>query len=156
MKITGSHKGILQKRPGCNSFQMMALINRSYCLMLHLWLLNLNWYLVKFSQYSRGHPSAATQVIMRLLSWNCRRMGQPLTIQLLSKLTRTHSPNILFLMETKTNAKKLDSQLESHFDVWDYILPINKEVGLCLAWCNLLSINIIAKDSHYFCVKCLK
>ncbi|CAN0919094.1 hypothetical protein LINGRAHAP2_LOCUS31256 [Linum grandiflorum] len=38
---------------------------------------------------------------MMILSWNCRGLGQPLTVKHLRRLVRRLCPGILFLMETK-------------------------------------------------------
>ncbi|XP_062186766.1 uncharacterized protein LOC133890399 [Phragmites australis] len=42
---------------------------------------------------------------MDLLSWNCRGLGQPRTVQELVTLTRMHSPKLIFLSETRQNSE---------------------------------------------------
>jgi hypothetical protein len=45
---------------------------------------------------------------MSLLSWNCRRLGNPWAVQDLHQLVKEKKPNLVFLMETKLHNKNLD------------------------------------------------
>ncbi|KAG8639407.1 hypothetical protein MANES_14G140364v8 [Manihot esculenta] len=38
---------------------------------------------------------------MKLLSWNCQGLGNPLTIRHLKGMCASYSPDLLFVMETK-------------------------------------------------------
>ena len=40
---------------------------------------------------------------MNLLSWNCRGLGNPQTVNALKKVVKNEEPKIVFLMETKSN-----------------------------------------------------
>ena len=40
---------------------------------------------------------------MSLLSWNCRGFGNPQIVNTLKKVIRLEDPNLVFLMETKSN-----------------------------------------------------
>ena len=40
---------------------------------------------------------------MSLLSWNCRGLGNPQTVNALKKVIRLEDPNLVFLMETKSD-----------------------------------------------------
>ena len=40
---------------------------------------------------------------MSLLSWNCRRLGNLWSVNALKEVVRREDPNIVFLMETKSN-----------------------------------------------------
>ena len=44
---------------------------------------------------------------MIALSWNCRGLGNPGTVQALNKMVHQEAPNLVFLMETKVNAKQM-------------------------------------------------
>jgi exonuclease III len=46
---------------------------------------------------------------MIILSWNCRGLGVPSAIPNLKKLARGHKPDILFLSETLSHARQLES-----------------------------------------------
>lgn len=38
---------------------------------------------------------------MKVLSWNCRGLGNPAAVRALKKLLRVQCPDVVFLMETK-------------------------------------------------------
>ena len=40
---------------------------------------------------------------MNLLSWNCRGLGNQRTVNALKKIIKAQVPNLVFLMETKSN-----------------------------------------------------
>jgi exonuclease III len=40
---------------------------------------------------------------MKLLSWNCKGLGNPRTVRALKKLIANNHPDIIFLMDTKLN-----------------------------------------------------
>jgi hypothetical protein len=44
---------------------------------------------------------------MIALSWNCRGLGNPGTIQALKKMVHQEASNLVFLMETKVIAKQM-------------------------------------------------
>lgn len=46
---------------------------------------------------------------MKILCWNTRGLGNPRGVRALHDLTRRESPYILFLMETKFVARKLEA-----------------------------------------------
>lgn len=45
---------------------------------------------------------------MKIISWNYRGMSHPLTVLTVQNLTQSHKPNLLFPMETKMEARKLE------------------------------------------------
>ena len=46
---------------------------------------------------------------MSVLSWNCHRLGQPRTIQMLEEWAKCKKPIFIFLIETLCNRNKLES-----------------------------------------------
>lgn len=46
---------------------------------------------------------------MRILSWNCRGLGQPRSVQELVCLVSTHRPSIVFLSETRQNKERVSN-----------------------------------------------
>jgi exonuclease III len=38
---------------------------------------------------------------MKIISWNCQGLGNPKTVRALRKLLNHHSPDLVFIMETK-------------------------------------------------------
>lgn len=53
--------------------------------------------------------STTSSRAMKLLSWNCRGLGHPLTVQVARSLARGNGINLLFLMETKCTVSSLSS-----------------------------------------------
>ncbi|KAG2411307.1 hypothetical protein I3760_Q012700 [Carya illinoinensis] len=45
---------------------------------------------------------------MRLLSWNCRGLGNPRTVHDLNLMVKVHKPTILFLMETRLHKNRME------------------------------------------------
>ena len=45
---------------------------------------------------------------MSCLSWNCRGLGYPRTVQVLVELAKQHNPSFIFLLETLCNRENLD------------------------------------------------
>lgn len=45
---------------------------------------------------------------MKLLSWNCRGLGHPQTIQDLQDFVKKERPDFVFLSETKCNTRKIE------------------------------------------------
>jgi exonuclease III len=48
---------------------------------------------------------------MRLLSWNCRGLGNPFAVRSLHFVVKTQGPGVLFLMETKLGMEGLRVKL---------------------------------------------
>lgn len=73
---------------------------------------------------------------MRILSWNCRGLGQPSTISDLKESLRRHLPDLVFLCETtkknafvRTVCKNLKFQSR-----WVAVEPEGQSGGLLLCW----------------------
>jgi exonuclease III len=45
---------------------------------------------------------------MNLLSWNCRGLGNLRTVRELRRMVKDKKPKIVFLMETKARAKRME------------------------------------------------
>jgi len=72
---------------------------------------------------------------MIILSWNCRGLGNPWIVQVLNWMVRTKKPNLVFLMETKLNSKKMEAiQTKLDFDAIFVVDSIGKSGGLALMW----------------------
>ena len=59
--------------------------------------------LVKIS----GGCSATPPGPMSIMSWNCRVLSNPWSVQTLKKVIRKEYPNLVFLMETKLEKKDM-------------------------------------------------
>lgn len=72
---------------------------------------------------------------MSVLSWNCRGLGHPRTVQVLLDLARCKKPSIIFLIETLCNKSKLDSiKLKLGFDGLFVVDRVGRSGGLGLFW----------------------
>jgi exonuclease III len=89
---------------------------------------------------------------MKTLSWNCRGLTRPSVIRSLRAKIRKHSPDVIFLSETKTapnDACMILNQLG--FYLMTHVPPAGSKGGLLLTWrhgvvleCFLTSVNIIS------------
>jgi exonuclease III len=72
---------------------------------------------------------------MKVLSWNCRGLGNPWTFQTLCRLVRTKKPSLVFLMETKQVCKTLESvRVKLGFEAIFVVDSIGRSGGLALLW----------------------
>ena len=54
-----------------------------------------------------GGYGVAPPRTMKILSWNCRGLGNQRAVDVLSHLVREKAPKILFLMETKQSIDEM-------------------------------------------------
>jgi hypothetical protein len=72
---------------------------------------------------------------MKLLAWNCRGLSRASAIRSLRGLVREHSPEILFLSETKTQSATAIVILNNlGYFLMSHVSPIGSKGGLLLAW----------------------
>jgi hypothetical protein len=72
---------------------------------------------------------------MKLLAWNCRGLSRASAIRSLRGLIRKHSPDILFLSETKTQSATAIVILNTlGYFLMSHVSPIGSKGGLLLAW----------------------
>jgi len=80
---------------------------------------------------------------MSCLSWNCRGMGQPRTVQALHLLVKERKLIFVFLMETLSSKKKLESiWCRLGFAGLFVVDPIGRSGGLALFWKDVQSLEI--------------
>lgn len=71
------------------------------------------------------------------LSWNCQRLGNPLTVLYLKDLIRSKNPTVIFLMETKRKNQRLELiQKECGFSNGFSVEPLGL-AGRLAVWWNL-------------------
>ena len=81
---------------------------------------------------------------MSVLSWNCRGLGQPRTIQVLLDLARCKKPSIIFLMETLCSKSKLESnKLNLGFDGQFVVDRVGRSGGLALFWHSSATVSLL-------------
>jgi exonuclease III len=80
---------------------------------------------------------------MSVLSWNCRGLGNPVTVRDLNRLVKEKKPDLVFLMETKMNNKKCDFiRIKLGFDYSFCVDCVGRSGGLLLLWRNDLNVII--------------
>ncbi|XP_041024388.1 uncharacterized protein LOC121264998 [Juglans microcarpa x Juglans regia] len=85
---------------------------------------------------------------MRLLSWNCRELGNPRTVRDLSLLVKIHKPSILFLMETKLHMKNLEAfKLKLGFQCVFSVEGVGRSGGMILLWADELGNRMIGQGN---------
>lgn len=82
--------------------------------------------------------------------WNCRRLGNPSSINALQSLVQKFSPEILFLSETKCNKKEIRRvQDRLRYDKGAWIEAAGRAGGIALFWTDEVEIQVKAKDDHF-------
>jgi hypothetical protein len=80
---------------------------------------------------------------MNCLSWNCRGLGNPCTVQELTRLVRVKAPSAVFLMETWSNEDYLEIlRCKLQFSNKLVVRSNKKGGGLALFWSDDLNVFI--------------
>ncbi|KAF5465302.1 hypothetical protein F2P56_015322 [Juglans regia] len=80
---------------------------------------------------------------MICISWNCRGLGNPRTVNILNLLIKDKSPNMLFFMETKCSKNRIEELSKIlHFDSCMAVDSRGSSGGLALMWKRTLDISI--------------
>ncbi|KAK6162202.1 hypothetical protein DH2020_002043 [Rehmannia glutinosa] len=83
---------------------------------------------------------------MNLLSWNCRGLGNPRTVQELRDFIRVLSPGLVFLCETKFSSRELDN-LKNSLGFFGVSVPsVGRSGGLALLWRP--NVNVSLRGFH--------
>lgn len=84
------------------------------------------------------------------LFWNCRGLGQPRTVQELTRLVREFCPNILFLSEKRQDKKTVEFVCRRlGFPNCFPVTVIGKGSGLVLCWKNDVSVDLVSFSHHH-------
>ncbi|XP_072056235.1 uncharacterized protein [Arachis hypogaea] len=87
---------------------------------------------------------------MRILTWNCRGLGRPLTIHNLKGISQSHSPELVFICETKNQTRNVEAKLRScGFNKWHIVNPNAIAGGLAMAWKDGCDIKVTSSSSFY-------
>uniref|UniRef100_A0A803PYN7 Reverse transcriptase domain-containing protein n=1 Tax=Cannabis sativa TaxID=3483 RepID=A0A803PYN7_CANSA len=97
-----------------------------------------------FSIWGYGDlPRKVSTVAMKILSWNCRGLGNSTTVQQLTALVRQHNPEMVILSEVRLLNNKFSRTCNKlKFVGWHYVPPIGSVGGLGLCWKKGVSCNI--------------
>ena len=81
---------------------------------------------------------------MSLLSWNCRGLGNPQTVNALKKVIRLEDPNLVFLMETKSNEEWVKIVRNQCGFKDSFIVPSDGLKGwLALFWKSDIKVDVL-------------
>lgn len=93
---------------------------------------------------------------MNLLSWNCRGVGNPRTVRILSDLIRSLNPTFVFLSETLVD-RDIIAQICTKFGFADFfaVNRVGRGGGLAIMWrhtveCRVLHHSNNHIDVHFF------
>ncbi|XP_023911126.1 uncharacterized protein LOC112022729 [Quercus suber] len=91
---------------------------------------------------------------MKLLSWNCQRLGNPWTVRGLCDIVEAQAPKICFLMETKLFDDGFaqickDTKLPNKF----VVKKPNWGGGLAMLWKEDVNLNVINFSDHHILAK---
>lgn len=92
---------------------------------------------------------------MKLISWNCQGLGNPLTIQALRALVAREQPDILFLMETK-NGEQVLRKLQKQLTYTNGLLeqPLGIAGGLAVFWKDHIYLTLDQQTPDYIDMFC--
>ena len=84
---------------------------------------------------------------MRIISWNCRGIGNPWSVRALHDMVRRWKPKIVFLMETKSKAKRMEKIKNKIGFANGLIVPSRgRSGGVALLWTREVNLDI----NNYF------
>jgi hypothetical protein len=87
---------------------------------------------------------------MSTLSWNCRGLGQPRTVQELTRLVREFCPNIIFLSETRQQANRVSNiKFSIGMNICFVVDGHGKGGGLALYCDDSIKIEILLHGLHH-------
>ncbi|KAF5449972.1 hypothetical protein F2P56_030362 [Juglans regia] len=87
---------------------------------------------------------------MKILSWNCQGLGNPQTVQNLLLLVKDKTPNVVFLMETKLVASKVEGiKRRLGWEGCFVVDPMGRKGGLALLWCKEKEVEILNYSQHH-------
>lgn len=87
---------------------------------------------------------------MKVLSWNCRGLGNPSAVRALKKLLKTHCPDFAFLMETRLKKNDPKAKCSLTCGPLSNVLIIDcnmshghRSGGLALIWNDSIQIDFL-------------
>ena len=97
-----------------------------------------------------GGCGVAPPRTMKILSWNCRGLGNQRAVDVLSHLVREKAPKILFLMETKQSVDEMwKIQADLPCRCMLAVPSIHRSGGLALFWMEEIDLHIQTFTLHH-------
>ncbi|KAI8031719.1 hypothetical protein LOK49_LG01G03047 [Camellia lanceoleosa] len=98
-----------------------------------------------------GHsplPQYPNSSSMKMLVWNCRGASNNLFKRTMCKLSKSHNPSIIVLMETKVQLSSIGLFFYNlRFTTSTHVDPVGKCGGVYLIW-NPFKVTVIALDAN--------
>lgn len=86
---------------------------------------------------------------MKIISWNCRRIGNPTIVKELRDLAKDYTPSVLFIMETHIDKYRVENLCYTlGFDASYAVSSSGRSGGLGLFWKNDVTVTF-QKFSNY-------
>ncbi|XP_072094138.1 uncharacterized protein [Arachis hypogaea] len=86
--------------------------------------------------------------------WNCQSLEKSLTVYNIKVINKTHSPEVLFLCETKNNSSTVECVLRRcGFNSMFTVEPIGMAGGYVIAWKAEIIMQIVEHDSFFIYFK---
>ena len=86
---------------------------------------------------------------MKILSWNCRGIGNPATVKELRDLAKDYAPSVMFIMETQISKYRVENlRYTLGFDASFAVSSDGWSGGLALSWKNDVTVSV-QKFSNY-------
>ncbi|XP_072088236.1 uncharacterized protein [Arachis hypogaea] len=82
--------------------------------------------------------------------WNCQGLEKPLTVHNIKGISRSHSPEVLFLCETKNSTLTVERVLrkEGYKSVFT-VDPMGLSGGIAMAWKDEVRVHIVEHDQFF-------
>ena len=91
---------------------------------------------------------------MSCLSWNCRGLGHPRTVQVLLDLVRTKKPEFIFLMEILCSKETLENlKFKLGFGNLFNVDKVGRSGGLALYWKSSHNVRLLKCGRNFIDVR---
>ncbi|XP_074288184.1 uncharacterized protein LOC141613350 [Silene latifolia] len=90
---------------------------------------------------------------MKILSWNCKGLGNPLTVNTLRDWCWRECPNIVFVMETMISASRLEKIRNKCGFLSGFCLSSNGRYGGLGLWWKDVNVQLLSYDKNHIAVK---
>ncbi|XP_072076574.1 uncharacterized protein [Arachis hypogaea] len=85
-----------------------------------------------------------------MVMWNYRGLGKPLTVHNIKGINKSHSPEVLFLSETKNNISTVEGVLRRiGFQSCFAVNPTGMAGGLVVTWKEGVNVQILNHDTFF-------